>query len=625
MASKIKILKEKTINQIAAGEVVENPASVVKELVENSLDALATEITVDICGGGFQSIQISDDGVGMSGDDVLLSIERHATSKIESVDDLQKLSTMGFRGEALASIASISKMTIKTTSRDSVKKDMGIKLECEGGVLKSLDPFPRKPGTTIEIRSLFYTVPARKKFQKTPEGALSEISKILTIIALSHPLVSFKYSVDGVMVFHVEAEPEKFFFEQMKTRIDKLLGKEFMRSLKQCVYTEQGVEIKGFISEPLHHRQNRGGQYLFLNQRAITSPLVSSAIKDGYSTMIPEKKYPLFVLFMQLDPASFDVNVHPQKKEVRFHEEMLIRQCVRTAVSSSLHRSILSSGSILPMDAGAMMGHFHPYRPINLSIDTEVKEFYRQNVLEFENKEKTKEYSQLKTASELNIFEVIGLWKKYAFVKVYNPPIEDPFLSHVLKEKLLLVDLKALSRRLFYEELKKGSFLRQSLRSLQDLMIPITLECSVHESKLLNQHLTFIEKLGIGVRPFGDKVFVIDALHPTIQAQEAKDFIYFTLKELERSSEGELSELFEKLLLSLVKQMKSFKNIYPIEEAKVLIEKVNHLKGHHHCPKGEPIFIFLSEEEIEDFMKKQLSINAKQLLHLSEDNFPPLH
>ena len=252
MSSRIKVLSDQTINQIAAGEVIENPASVAKELIENSIDAGAISITIEINGGGFQCIRIIDDGVGMSRDDAILSLERHTTSKIRELDDLQTLFSMGFRGEALASIAAISKMTILTANGTD-----GIRIFVDGGKMITVDHCARKQGTTIEVRSLFFNVPARKKFQKTASRSLAEIVKMITKLSLAHPIVAFKLFSHDKEIFHAQASI-------LKRCIHDVLGEKFLQVPTQIQADLETCKIDGFIGSPSEARHNRTGQYLFI-------------------------------------------------------------------------------------------------------------------------------------------------------------------------------------------------------------------------------------------------------------------------------------------------------------------------------------------------------------------------
>lgn len=315
MALKILKLSEEAINKIAAGEVVENPASIVKELVENSLDAGANRIEVTIEGGGILLIRVEDDGSGMNGEDALLSIERHATSKIRTAEDLESLETMGFRGEALAAISAVSRFELKTNDGTG-----GTSVQVEGGRILSVKPCARNRGTTIEMRSLFFNTPARKKFLKSPSANTALVIRNVETLALAHPEVAFSLVSQGEMV--LQTDPEEW-----TQRVKKIAG-------NMPIEIAAG-SIRGCLSLPQEAKSHRREQYLFINRRPIFSPVVARAVKMGYGTRLAENSHPGFVLFLEVPPEQVDVNVHPQKKEVRFSNEKEIFHLFQNAVSRS--------------------------------------------------------------------------------------------------------------------------------------------------------------------------------------------------------------------------------------------------------------------------------------------------
>lgn len=313
MKQKIQKLPESVVNQIAAGEVVENPASIVKELIENSLDAGAKRIGVTIVAGGQQLIRIEDDGCGMGPEDALLSLERHATSKIRAVEDLLSLSTMGFRGEALAAISSVSQFELKTS-----EGGVGVQILSEGGQIVAVSPVARNQGTTIEVRSLFYNVPARKKFQKSATTNAAQVARVVEVIALAHPEVSF--SLNGKKELASADWPQ---------RIQEIVGEHE----HEVQFERNGMKLWGFVAAPSKAMINRTGQYLFINRRSIFSPLISKAVKEAFATRIGEHSYPPYVLFLEIPAEWVDVNVHPQKKEARFRDEGQIFRFIQDAIS----------------------------------------------------------------------------------------------------------------------------------------------------------------------------------------------------------------------------------------------------------------------------------------------------
>ncbi len=325
--SKIVILDEKTANQIAAGEVIERPASVVKEMVENAIDAGATQITVEIKNGGISYIRITDNGSGMEGDDVEIAFERHATSKIRRIEDLDGLSTMGFRGEALASIASVSHLEVTTKTQEA---SIGTILKMEGGRVVSVSQTGCPQGTTFIIRNLFYNTPARYKFLKKDATEAGYVSDIMERLALAHPDISFKFIQNNQVQLHTPGNHE------ILSVIYSIYGKDIAKSVLPIDYESEGLTISGFVGKPEIARGTRNSQSFFLNGRYIKSRIVTSALEEAYKTLLMQNKFPFCVLLLKASPESFDVNVHPQKLEVRFANESLVFSAVYHGVKNTL-------------------------------------------------------------------------------------------------------------------------------------------------------------------------------------------------------------------------------------------------------------------------------------------------
>ncbi len=325
--SKIVILDEKTANQIAAGEVIERPASVVKEMVENAIDAGANQITVEIKNGGVSYIRITDNGGGMEGDDVEIAFERHATSKIRRIEDLDGLSTMGFRGEALASIASVSHLEVTTKTQEA---SIGTILKMEGGRVVSVNQTGCPQGTTFIVRNLFYNTPARYKFLKKDATEAGYVSDIMERLALAHPGISFKFIQNNQVQLHTPGNHE------IVSVIYSIYGKDIAKSVLPIEYESEGLTISGFVGKPEIARGTRNSQSFFLNGRYIKSRIVSSALEEAYKTLLMQNKFPFCVLLLKASPESFDVNVHPQKLEVRFANESLVFSTVYHGVKNTL-------------------------------------------------------------------------------------------------------------------------------------------------------------------------------------------------------------------------------------------------------------------------------------------------
>ncbi|MES2344554.1 MAG: DNA mismatch repair endonuclease MutL [Chlamydiota bacterium] len=543
---KIKVLSDQIINQIAAGEVIENPASVVKELIENALDAGATQIAVEIKGGGLQLIRVIDNGCGMSKDDALLSLERHATSKIVAAEDLFALKTMGFRGEALASIASISKLTLLTAD------GVGTRVEVDGGKIFSVEPCARTQGTTVEVRSLFFNVPARKKFQKSAAVCATEITRSMTILSLAHPGVSFDLIQQDRPA--LSAPRASLLLE----RIAHILGEEFCGGLLAVDIKEEGFELKGFIGAPHHARHKKTGQYLFINKRAVTSPLIAFAVRDAYATRLSEDKHPVFVLHLAIDPHLVDVNVHPQKREVRFCEEEWVKSLVKRGVSLGLQEN--------QEEIFSLPSSFRFQEPLSEP---------------FENTFVFKENSLFSIAEELPIKykpRIVGVYKHFLFLE---------------EEDMIVVDLVAASERIAFEQLVASEKVES-----QGLMIPVTLEFSTRETDLIHLYKKDFEDLGMSMRLLGTNVFMIDALPAFLDPLEIRAVIIGMIEESSFDLKENRKERFAKIACQSARR-KSFS----LFEAEALYEKLLTTSFPKSAPSGRKTMISINQESVSKLFK----------------------
>jgi DNA mismatch repair protein MutL len=331
----IEVMSDRLANQIAAGEVVQRPASVAKELLENALDAGASSLEVILKDAGSTLVQVVDDGCGMSRADAAQCFERHATSKVRSVDDLERIRTLGFRGEALASIAAVSQVTLKTKR---VEDEAGTLVRVEGGELTEHRPCAAPQGTSVAVRNLFYNVPARRNFLKTPATELKHLSTTVQVLALAHPRVAVRMEHDGhehydLAAAQAEAEPAA-----LKERILGLFGDDHADDLVAVQDASSDLTLRGFVGTPAHHRKTRGQQFLFVNDRYVKDRYLSHAVKKAYGDLLPEGAFPFFALFLEMDPRRVDVNVHPQKSEVKFDDQSGIYGFLRSAVREALGR-----------------------------------------------------------------------------------------------------------------------------------------------------------------------------------------------------------------------------------------------------------------------------------------------
>lgn len=543
---RIQILSNETINQIAAGEVIENPSSVVKELVENALDAGSKHIFVEIKEGGFQLIRVIDNGCGMSPDEALLSLQRHATSKIRDVHDLNSIKTMGFRGEALASIGAISKLTLTT----AITNEPGTKIESEAGKMLSLAPFPRKPGTTIEVRSLFYNVPARKKFQKTSSASVADIHRLLLTLALAHPEVTFEFVSQEKEVFSFKGEIDK------SVRVREVLGDDFIKTAQLIDQQVGEYHIKGYLGSFEMARLNRTGQYTFINGRVVLAPLISFAVREGYGVRLDKDRFPCYALHLDMPAHLIDVNVHPQKKEVRFQKEVFLKQMIKEQVERSF---------LLPVE-----------RPI-LSFShqkEDVFDWHNQTLssLTFRESSDEKSPSFFSLKPELN---AIGLFKNYLLVQTHE-------------DEVMWVDLHAAEEKMAFDSLTQKTQTPIS----QGLLIPVGVDLARDEALEIEKKLPQIEKMGFSIRSIGKQSFAIEAIPPCLSIQEIPD----VLKALAQEKEEEA--------YVVAKFARSRKKSFVLQEALALAEKILQQPAPYITPSGALIVAIMRHHDIEHLFRK---------------------
>lgn len=582
MASKIRVLSDQTINQIAAGEVIENPASVVKELVENAIDAGASHITIEIFAGGFQGIKISDDGSGMSPDDAVLSLERHATSKIISADDLFSLATMGFRGEALASIAAISKMTLTT----AVENAPAIVLEVEGGKISHVGPAARARGTTIEVRSLFYNVPARKKFQKSPASSSAEITKIVTQLALAHPEIGIELIQQNRSVFSLTSSSGEDFLTLLRRRASVLLSEEFLPFSHPLELKEGEYVGKGLIADPLYSRHNRSGQYIFVNRRPVFCLPVAYALRDAYGTRLSSDRHPVYLLHLSIPAARVDVNVHPQKKEIRLRDESMLKSALHTAVNAALGNKeapVFSSSGVdfSPMPAFSFQTAVDFTAPLSFKEDPGVQSEEEMDI-----------------ATELNI---LGFHGRYLLVDAKSLP---SFLFSDQERNSLGVvwfDLNAAEARLQFDSLMRDT--EGHHPASQGLLLPATLSFARAEMQLLNANIETVQKLGLQMRPLGETVFLVESIPPYVEEGDVQKILEELISELQglERDKAQGEEKLRSLAACISRRARSRKRPYSLAEGRELVERLVRSKDPWHCPHGKLTLFHIREEEIENY------------------------
>lgn len=507
---KIQVLPNDVIGRIAAGEVVERPAAVVKELLENSLDAGSSTITVEIKDGGLGLIRVTDDGEGMSRSDASLAFERHATSKLQSDQQLGSIRTMGFRGEALPSIAAVSKVRLTTLGRND---QVGTQIWLTGGTITRVEDTAAIPGTAIEVLELFYNTPARKKFLKSTTTEFSHISHVVQQAGLAWPQVHVRLIHNGYEVFTLPA------VSSPRDRVLQVYRAAFGDRALAVDAERNGLSLKGFIIDPVRARAGRTPQELFVNRRPIKNSTVQHAVIDGYSSFLAKGHVPLFVLFLDVEPQRVDVNVHPTKREVRFADTEQVHQLVRSAVRHTLGRaqveSSMAGSAHAQLSGGAFSTTSHhsegadvgsgaePYQPSARLNDPVAPIRSAESQISFVGEGGTSYTS----SESLDILPLGQMNRTFLIAQVGN--------------ELQVVDQHTAHERVLFERLWRA-WQGRSLPS-QPLLLPEPLELPVQQALILQRHLVELERLGLLIEPFGPASFLIRSLpvmlgHPNLAA-----------------------------------------------------------------------------------------------------------
>ncbi|MBA3958377.1 MAG: DNA mismatch repair endonuclease MutL [Parachlamydiaceae bacterium] len=632
MVSRIRVLDEHTINKIAAGEVIENPSSVIKELVENSLDAQATDICVEIKGGGRQLIRITDNGCGMNGDDALLCLERHATSKIRDVEDIHAIETMGFRGEAIPSIAAISKFTLITCPTNT--PNQGTMVIVEGGKILQAAPAVRAPGTTIEVKSLFFNVPVRKKFQKSPAYDANEILKVMSNLALGYPAIKFQLISDSKTLFSTQPHSSTQFVDQLNQRIQDILGSDFLESACAVDITKEDFTLRGIIGLPSTHRPNRTGQYVFINQRAISSSLVSYATRDGYGTSLPTNRHPIFVLHLTLPGSLVDVNVHPQKREVRLRQELILREMITDAVRQAIQKHGMSPHHtvqaevpfLIPEDPKA-----HSQINEKLFVPSQVPEKPKSNQLPSsfsfgsnrfietpQNEDRTftipEEESRPFSMPQFERSVVAKAPEKIVApalplpVQKKTPRVMATIKHYIIldgtsftepQEGLHLVDQRAAHSRVLFEKLLK-QIKEGSHGAVQALLLPYPIQTTPVEAGAILQNIESIQRLGIAIHQTGSNAFLVDAIPSYLDQADLQSFIKDLVHALEERGvqDGLYNEREKRLALAASRSAVSRQTRLNTLEAQNLMNQLMQCDMPFQCPQGKQTFLCIPQDDI---------------------------
>jgi DNA mismatch repair protein MutL len=610
MKQKIQILPENLCNKIAAGEVVERPASVVKELLENSLDAGASEIRVEVESGGRKLIRVIDNGRGMDRDDVFLCLERHATSKIRSDEDLFRLHSFGFRGEALPSIAAVSRLTLASRSAET---DSGWEIYVEGGSVKRAGAVGIPCGTTVEVRDLFFNTPARRKFLRQEETELGHVGDVVTKLALAQPAVRFSLVHRGRTLIDL------YRHGSLAERVAELLGRPLLKEMVQlAVPGPSGMKLEGLISQPALNRATTGTMYTFINGRYIRDRVVQHALLEGYRHLLVKGRYPALVLFLEIDPALVDVNVHPTKHEVRFHDQ----KTVHDFIVATLRQTLRPSGWLAGTDAeSAGPGGLSSTSPD--MVRGESAAAVAENPAEVRRHEVRDALLGYAHKHPETLRQVASGATRAAdtpFVLPEPPAAENPrgFFSSLLVigqyrrsfivcqdgDDLVLIDQHAAHERIGFERLRAEY--RKSQVERQALLFPATMEFEFREAAHLNEHLGELERLGFELEPFGGRTFVLKAVPRVLGDARAEQLVRDVAAELVALGKSGLVEaaVDEILILMACHGMIRANQSLTAAEINALLRDLDRVDFSAQCPHGRPILKRLPLAEVERMFRR---------------------
>ena len=654
----ITVLDQNTINKIAAGEVIERPASVVKELLENAIDAHATAVTVEIKDGGCSMIRVTDNGWGIPKEEIPLAFLRHATSKIKTVEDLFTISSLGFRGEALASIAAVAQVELITKTGDSLT---GSRYQIEGGVEKGLDEIGAPEGTTIIARSLFYNTPARKKFLKTPMTEGAHVAALVEKIALSHPDISIRFIQNNQNKLYTSGN------HNLKDLIYTVFGREIAGNLLPVDINEDWITVTGFTGKPVIARSNRNYENYFINGRYIKSTIISKAIEEAYKPYMMQHKYPFTMLHFHIDPDTLDVNVHPTKMELRFADGEKVYNAVLRAVGNALaHKELIPQVSLeakqekearqLAEKLAPRPEPFEVRRRENLSQKTAVSpaqvpssgpspgagsayarsapprpSFVNELMPDWLKERRKEQEPRSVSPASLNALkgipdvpvlshaaETAGCAAEPEQLDLFDGKLLDPKarLKHKLigqlfdtywmveyNEQLFIIDQHAAHEKVLYENTIKSLKMRQ--HDVQMVDPPIILTLNMNEELLLEKYMNYFTGIGFEIEPFGGREYAVRGVPANLFSIAKKELLTEMIDGLsEDISVHNPDIIYEKVASMSCKAAVKGHHTMSFQEANVLIDQLLDLENPYACPHGRPTIISMSKYELEKKFKR---------------------
>ena len=624
--AKIRPLSENMIGRIAAGEVVERPAAAIKELVENSLDAGATAVTVEIREGGMSYIRVSDNGCGIDESDIRMAFERHATSKISREQDLDAIATLGFRGEALASIAAVSKVTMTTRTSE---KDTGLKVKNEGGKITDIQETACPVGTTVVVSDLFYNVPVRKGFMKKAGQESAAVHELITQLLLSRPDVSFRYISNDKTEYHSPGDG------QTSTALQTVYGSQAMKAMKAVDDHGNGVIIKGWVGIGENARGNRSQELFFINGRVMHSRILNEAVETACRERVMIGKFPVCALYITIAYEAVDVNVHPNKLEVRFRDEPGVYEAVMSAVLSALKErdafehpvemtlggkqnadnepqhersriqipqsnAVVSVSSTLPKEATAAQKPIAitekpipEFREVYIPVQQTKTEKTDSNILH-----ETQQVSEHFNAAE-QVSTILPVIKNP--MKIFGA-LFNTFILIEYEDQLLMVDQHAVHERLLFDRLMKEH--NEKTNGGQELLVPIVISVTNAEQRLLEENREALESIGMIVEAFGERDIAVRTIPMILGEAQARDFIRDVLTELENGKDPTFEKKRTALLQTACKHAVKGGEALTEEELRSLLDNMIEQKVTPTCPHGRPLVVSISHRELDRKFKR---------------------
>ncbi len=622
---RIQVLPPDVVNKIAAGEVIERPSSVVKELLDNAIDAGASQIQIDVVQGGRDLIRIVDNGCGFELEDLPLAFASHATSKLRDPEDLFYIRTMGFRGEALASIGSVAQVSLESRTPDA---QVGAKIECHGGKLSSIEPWNGPAGTRIEVRNLFFNTPARRHFLKTQSTEMGHVSEAVTRLALGVPRIGVKLTHNERDVLEIPPSTS------LADRIRLCFGREISDFLLPIDHQQGAVRLRGFIADPRVDRGNARLQYIFVNGRWIRDRTLGHAIQDAYHGLLMIGRYAVVFLFLEIPPDQVDVNVHPTKAEVRFRESQALHHLVRSTLKQQLTRAnlvpelklphqpqshmLVSRPTVQPGPTTSYQGSWTllqpqgqsshlPYNPYQVAVtqsDPLADHYVPPNAT---LGQASLLPEQLHPSTDQSATTEVP-------IEVSNPQQREPFpfdeaqkviqlhqayLVLETEEGMLVIDQHALHERILYEQLKER--LKDGPVESQRLLIPEPVDLLPAEAALILEHAESLAELGLGVQDFGHGTILVNRYPAALRRHSPAELLRRVVDHLNQSDKPPTREQLQNDLLALMACHAAIKAGDPLsqDEMKRLLQYRQLVHDTHHCPHGRPTSLFFSKQELD--------------------------